>query len=242
MVLLGTVVNAAAILFGTFIGSFLTKIPDQMKNTVTKAIALAVVLLGIEMGMKSEQFLIVIFSLALGGVIGESFELEEKLNAAGNWFEKKSGKQTEGNIAKGFVTATLVFVVGALAIVGALDSGLRNDHTVLYTKAMLDGFFSILFTTTLGVGVMFSVIPVLLYEGGIALFATGIERWVPQPLLDLFISEMTSVGGIMILAIGLNLLEVTKIRTANLLPGIGVVAVLCTGVYYWHDLIMLFSF
>ncbi|HEU5138737.1 MAG TPA: DUF554 domain-containing protein [Bacillales bacterium] len=234
MVLLGTIVNAAAILFGTFIGSFLTKIPDRIKQTVTKAIALAVVVLGIKMALQGEQFLVVILSLAIGGVIGEWLDLEKRLNNIGYWLERKVGSRGEGgNVAKAFVTATLVFVVGALSILGALDSGLRQDHTILYTKAMLDGFFSILFTTTLGIGVLFSAVPVLIYEGGIALFATQINQWVAPGLLDLFISEMTAVGGIMILAIGLNLLEITKIRTANLLPGLVVVALLCGGLYYW---------
>ncbi|HEX7066035.1 MAG TPA: DUF554 domain-containing protein [Bacillales bacterium] len=234
MVLLGTIVNAAAILLGTFIGAFLTKIPERIKQTVTKAIALAVIILGIKMALKGEQFLIVIFSLAIGGVIGEWLDLEKKLNQIGQWLEGKVGtKNGNGNLPKAFVTSTLVFVVGALSILGALDSGLRQDHTVLYTKALLDGFCSILFTTTLGVGVLFSAVPVLLYEGGIALFATQINQWVPAGLLDFFISEMTAVGGIMILAIGLNLLEVTEIRTANLLPGLVVVAGLCGILYYW---------
>ncbi|HET7580529.1 MAG TPA: DUF554 domain-containing protein [Bacillales bacterium] len=232
MVLLGTLVNAAAIVVGTFIGSFLTRIPEKIKETIMKAIGLAVVILGIEMGMKSEKFLIVIASLAIGGVIGEWINLEDQLNRVGRWLERKVG-EGHGNVAKAFVTATLVFLVGALSIVGALDSGLRHDHTVLYTKAMLDGFCSLLFTTTLGIGVIFSVIPVLIYEGGIALFATQINHWVPQGLLDFFISEMTATGGIMILAIGLNLIEITAIRTANLLPGLVVVAVLSGVVYYW---------
>ncbi|HEX7064403.1 MAG TPA: DUF554 domain-containing protein [Bacillales bacterium] len=232
MVLLGTIVNAAAILLGTFIGSFLTRIPEKIKQTVTKAIALAVVILGIQMALEGEHFLIVILSLAAGGAAGEWIDLEKKLNNVGHWLERKVGTDN-GSVARAFVTATLVFVVGALSIVGALDSGLRQDHTVLYTKAMLDGFFSILFTTTMGVGVVFSAIPVLLYEGGIALFATQINRWVAPELLDFFIGEMTAVGGIMILAIGLNLLEITAIRTANLLPSLIAVALLCAGVYYW---------
>lgn len=232
MVLLGTLVNVAAIILGTFIGSFLSKIPEKIKDTVMKAIALAVVILGVQMGMKGEKFILVIASLAFGGMVGEWLDLEGRLNNVGYWLERKVG-EGHGDVAKAFVTATLVFIVGALAIVGALDSGLRHDHTVLYTKAMLDGFCSLLFTTTLGIGVVFSVFPVLIYEGGIALFATQINHWVPHELLHFFIKEMTATGGIMILAIGLNLLQLTKIRTANLLPSLVIIALLSGVFYYW---------
>lgn len=187
-------------------------------------IGLAVALLGIQMGMKSEQFLIVIFSLVFGGILGEWWNWEEKLNRLGRWLEKKVGGSGESGIAKGFVSATLLFVIGAMAIVGALDSGLRGDHSVLYTKAILDGFASVILTTTLGIGVMFSALPVVLYEGGIALLATQIERFVPREVLDSFIAESTATGGILIMAIGLNMLGLTNIRVANLLPSILVVA------------------
>lgn len=233
MVLLGTIVNALSIILGSFLGNIFTKIPDRIKHTVTQGMALAVIVLGLEMGFKSEQFLIVIGSLALGGVIGEWLDLEGKLNHLGNFLEKKVGVGKNGNVAKAFVTGTLVFVVGAMSIVGALDSGLRGDHRVLFTKAMLDGFFSIIFSTTLGIGVIFSAIPVFLYQGTIAVCATQIEKFVPQPLMDHMINELTATGGILILAIGLNLLNVTKIRTANLLPGIAVCILLVTAIFYF---------
>lgn len=128
-------------------------------------------------------------------------------------------------MAQGFITASLIFVIGALSVIGALDSGLRNDHEVLITKAIIDGFVSLVLTSTLGIGVIFSVIPVVLYEGSIALLATQINRWIPQDMLDLFIMEMTATGGLLIVAIGLNLLKLTKIRVANLLPSLLMVGV-----------------
>ena len=232
MVLLGALVNTVAIIIGTFLGTFLTKIPENVKTTIIKAIGLAVIVLGVQMGMKSHHFVIVIASLVGGAIIGEMLKLEDRLNELGHWIEKKVGTG-HGDVAKAFVTATLLYIVGALAIIGALDSGLRHDYTVLYTKALLDGFCSLLFTTTFGVGVAFSAIPVFLYEGGIALFATQINHWVPHNLLKSFINEMTATGGVMILAIGLNLLEITKIRTANLLPGLLVVTLLTVLIYFW---------
>ncbi|BCB06100.1 DUF554 domain-containing protein [Bacillus sp. KH172YL63] len=223
MVLFGTLVNGVCIIIGTLLGKFLHRIPEDMKGTVMKAIGLAVIVLGLQMGFKSENFLIVIISLALGAAWGEWMNLEDKLNALGAWLEKKIGSKKETSISQGFVTATLIFVIGAMAVIGALDSGIRGDHDVLLTKSIIDGFTSLILTTTLGIGVMFSAIPVVLYQGFIALFATQIHQWVPEALMDAYIVEMTSTGGIMIFAIGLNLLGVTKIRVANLLPGIIVV-------------------
>lgn len=241
MVLLGTLVNGIAIITGTMLGKVLTKIPDKIKATVMQAIGLSVTILGIQMGLKSEQFLIVIFSLMIGGVLGELWDIDGKLNAVGLWLEKKVGSSETGSIAKGFVTATLIFVVGALAVIGSLDSGIRGDHRVLYTKSLLDGFMSLLLATTLGIGVVFSAIPVMLYQGSIALFATQIDKWVPDELMNTFITEMTAAGGLMILAIGLNILEIVQIRVANFLPGILVVAILVSGAYYWQEIMNLFT-
>lgn len=240
MSLLGTFVNGIAIISGSFLGLFWTAIPDRIKDTILQAMALAVTILGIGMGLKSEQFLIVIASLAVGGALGEWWNLEEKLNSVGKWLETKVGKQDKGSVATGFVTATLVFVVGAMSIVGALDSGLRQEHDVLYTKALIDGFCAILFTSALGIGVMFSAIPVVLYQGAITLLATQIDRFVPQELMDALIVEITGTGGIMIVAIGLNLLGVAKIRVANLLPGLLIAVVLVFIVEKW-DSILAFS-
>lgn len=235
MVLLGTIINGLSIVLGTLLGKLLTKIPENTKTTVMQGIALSVIVLGIQMGLKSEQFLIVIVSLVLGGILGEYWDLDGKLNAAGLWLERKLGASEEGSVAKAFVTATLIFVIGALGVLGALDSGLRGNHSILYTKALIDGFTSLLLTTTFGIGVIFSAIPVVLYQGTIALFAVQIDKWVPQQVMDSFIVEMTSAGGIMILAIGFNLLNITKIRVANYLPAILVVGVIVTLLHYWGE-------
>ncbi|WP_066059789.1 DUF554 domain-containing protein [Robertmurraya korlensis] len=226
MFLLGTLVNGLLIVIGALLGKLLHKIPDRMKTTVMVSIGLAVVVLGLQMGLKSENFLIVIISLVFGSVLGELLDLDGKLNALGAWLEIKVGGSQQGSIAEGFVTATLIFVIGAMAIIGALDSGIRGDHDVLYTKSIIDGFTALILTTTLGIGVIFSAIPVMLYQGSIAAFATQIDQLVPDALMTSFIAEMTATGGIMILAIGLNITGITKIRVANMLPGILVVALL----------------
>ncbi|GAK11996.1 DUF554 domain-containing protein [Geomicrobium sp. JCM 19039] len=232
MVLLGTLVNGAAILFGSLLGLLLKRIPERIKTTVMQALGLAVIALGISMSLEGEQFLITVASLALGALLGEWMRLEERLNDVGSWLEKRVGSGGgESQFAKGFVTASLVYVVGAMAILGALDSGLRLDHSLLYTKAMLDGFTAVLFSSIFGIGVLFSLVPVVLYQGGIALLAGQIDQIVPTAMLDEFIIEMTAVGGIMIIAIGLKILGILHIKVANLLPALPIVFLLVMFVY-----------
>jgi uncharacterized protein len=232
MFLLGTIVNGLLIIIGTLLGKLFHRIPEQMKHSVMHVIGLAVAVLGLQMGFKSENYLIVILSLVIGTVMGEYFELEKKLNSVGHWLEQKIGSKSQGSISEGFVTATLIFVIGAMAIIGALDSGIRGDHDVLYTKAIIDGFTAIILTSTLGIGVIFSAIPVVVYQGTIAMFATQIDRFIPQALMDSFIVEMTATGGVMIFAIGLNLIGITKIRVANLLPSIIVTGIIVSIIYF----------
>ncbi|MCM3726857.1 DUF554 domain-containing protein [Neobacillus cucumis] len=237
MFLLGTLVNGLLIIIGTLLGKWLNRIPEGMKTTVMYAIGLSVMVLGLQMGLKSENFLIVIISLVVGAVAGELLKLEEKLNDLGGWLERRVGSNGKGSISEGFVTATLIFVIGAMAIIGALDSGIRGDHDVLYTKSIIDGFTALILTTTLGIGVIFSAVPVVLYEGLIALFATQINQFVPKELMDQFITEMTATGGVMIFAIGLNLTGIVKIKVANLLPGIVVTGIIVTILYNYHHIL-----
>lgn len=233
MVLFGTIVNALLIILGTFIGRFLRTIPERMKETIMYGIGLAVSVIGIQMTFETTQILIVIVSIVLGAVIGEWLDLDEKVMTLGKWIENKMPKKEQGtNIAEGFVTATLIFVVGSMAIIGAIDSGIRNDHNVLIMKGIIDGFTSIILSSSIGIGVAFSAVPVLIYQGAITLLATQISKFVPSSLLEFFIAEMTATGGLMILAIGLNLIGLTKIRVANLVPGIFVVGIVVTVVHF----------
>lgn len=198
-----------------------------MQQTIMTIIGLVIAVLGIQMGLESNNFIIIVVSLVMGTVIGEWLNLEGKFNRFGLWVESLFGKRAQkGTIAQGFVTASLIFVIGSMAIIGALDSGLRNDHDVLITKGIIDGFMAIILASTLGIGVMLSAVPVLFYQGAIALLAGVISTYIPTEALDLFIKEMTATGGVMILAIGLNIANLTKIRVANLLPAIIIVAIL----------------
>lgn len=238
MILLGVIVNTVAIIIGAILGQFFTKISQDMKDTIMKAIAVAILVLGFGMAFKSEYFLVVLFSLVLGGVIGEWYQLEDKLERLGQWLEKKVGKN-KGDVAKAFVTTTLIYCIGAMGVVGALDSGLRLDHNVLYTKSFLDGFTALIFSSTLGIGVIFSAIPVFIYQGSIALGATFINQLLAPELIDRIIADITSTGGILIIGLGLNILQITKIKVGNLLPALLVAIVLAIGVYYIQGFIAL---
>jgi len=235
VVLFGALINALLIIAGSVVGRIFKNIPESIKSSVLSIIGLAVALLGIKMGFESDNFIIMVVSLVVGTVIGEWLDLDKQMNRLGQWVESLfSKKRTDNNqisIAEGFVTASLIFVVGSMAVIGALDSGLRNDHNVLITKGLIDGFTSIILASTLGIGVLLSAVPVFLYQGVIALFAGVISSFIPDEALQMFITEMTAVGGVMILAIGLNIAGLTKIKAANLLPGIVVVGIM-VAVFY----------
>ncbi|MFD2368930.1 DUF554 domain-containing protein [Brevibacillus sp. GCM10020057] len=224
MILLGTLVNAAAIIVGALLGRLLSRIPDSIRRTVMQGIGLAVTLLGIKMSLGTNNFLLMIVSIVVGAIVGEWIGIEKGLNHLGKWLERKVGGGKEGGIATGFVTATLVYCIGAMGVLGALDSGLRNNHDILYTKALLDGFSAIIFTSTLGIGVMFSAVPVFVYQGLIALLSTQIYNVVSQSTLDAMLVELTATGGLMIIGIGVNILEIKKINVANMLPALIIAA------------------
>ncbi|WP_332650770.1 DUF554 domain-containing protein [Lysinibacillus sp. 54212] len=231
MVLLGSFLNALFIIIGALIGRVFQHIPEKTKETALSIIGLAVAVLGIQMGFKSENFVIVIISLVMGAIVGEWLDLDTLFNRFGLWVESilnkgKAKGAGNGQIAEGFVTASLIFVIGSMAIIGALDSGLRNDHDVLITKGIIDGFTSIILASTLGLGVLLSAFPVFIYQGGITLFAGIISSYIPEEALNMFIREMTATGGVMIMAIGLNIAGLTKIRVANLLPAILIVGII----------------
>ena len=226
MVLFGTIVNGLRIIIGSVIGLFLTKIRDKYKETIMQGIGLTIILIGLQMAFQVNSIIIVLLSILTGALIGEFFRLEDLLNRLGYWVGSKFTNKGENvNVSQAFVTASLLFVVGAMAILGALDSGLRGDHEILLTKSVLDGFTSFILTTTLGIGVILSVIPVVLFQGAIALLATQIEKLIPEVIFNDLLVDITAVGGLLIVAIGLNLLKLTQIRVTNLLPAIVMVTI-----------------
>lgn len=214
--MLGTIVNTVAIIVGSLLGVSLRRgISDKYKQTVIGAIGLAVLLIGLKSALQTDALLLVIFSLALGAVIGEILHIEDRLEAVGRWIGNRLGRAGEG-VSQGFVTASLVFCVGAMAIVGALESGLTDNHQTLFAKSLLDGVTSIIFASTLGIGVMFSSVAVFVYQGAITLTASYLKPYLTPAV----VSQMSAVGGLLIVAIGLNILDIKKLRIGNMLPGI----------------------
>jgi uncharacterized protein len=214
--MLGTIVNTLAIITGSLIGLlFKGGIPEKYSKTIMHAIGLAVVLIGLKTALKTDDILIIIISLALGSVLGEFLRIEDRLQQFGKWIGRLVSGDNDG-VAKGFVTASLIYCVGAMAIVGALESGLSGNHQTLFAKSLLDGIGSILFASTLGIGVLFSAVSVFLYQGAITLGASTLKQFLTPPV----VAQMSAVGGLLIMAIGLNLLEIKKLKIGNMLPAI----------------------
>ena len=215
--MLGTVVNSIAIIVGGTIGTLLkVGIPERFKNIVMQGVALSVMIIGISSGLQFNNLMVVIVSLVMGGVIGEALDIEGYLNKLGDMLQKKLSNDNSSTISKGFVTASLVYCIGAMAIVGSLKDGLSGDHSILFAKSVLDGISSIIFASTFGIGVVFSAISVFLYQGFISLGASFLEGLLTKPVID----DMTAVGGVLIFAISLNMLEIKNIKVGNLLPAI----------------------
>lgn len=232
MVLLGSLVNGLAIIFGSLTGSILRNISEKTKDTVTKGISLGVIVLGIQMSFKTTSFIAILISLCLGAMIGEGLKIEDRMNQFGLYLEKRYAKKNS-NFAEGFVTATLIFLIGSMGIIGAIESGVSLNHQTLLTKSVMDGFMSIMLTATLGVGVLFSAVPVFLYQGLIAILASVIMRYIPKELLDMLMIEISAIGGLMIFAIGLNIIGLTKIRVSNYLPGL-IILIGIVSVHYYY--------
>ncbi len=228
----GVLVNSAAIILGGCLGAVLRNISEEMKDTVTKGIGLGVVALGIQMAIQTKTFTMVIISLCIGAMIGEFFGIEKGMNRLGLFLEKKFAR-SNSNFAEGFVTASLIFVVGSMGIVGSIESGVSGNHATLYTKAVMDGFLSIMLTASLGIGVLFSPIPILLYQRAIVLAASVLVRLIPPELMTELMGEISAIGGIMILGIGMNILKISYIRVSNFLPGMLIMVLLMRVQYFY---------
>lgn len=214
--MLGTLVNTLSIIAGSLIGLLCKgNIPERYSRTLLHAIGLSVILIGLKTALRTEALLIVILSLAIGSYIGEWLGIEDRLDRFGRWIGSRISKDSK-SISKGFVHASLLFCVGAMAIIGSLESGLSGNHQTLFAKSILDGITSILFSSTMGIGVLFSAVSVFLYQGVITVTASVIKPY----LLPEVISQMSAIGGLLIMAIGLGMLEIQKIKIGNMLPAI----------------------
>lgn len=220
----GTIINIITILIGSSIGIFFgSRLPDRLKNTVTAGLGLFTTSIGISMFLQTEESLIVLGGLLVGAVLGEWWKIEEGLQNLGVWLESRFGRgddaEESNRFVRGFLTASLLFCIGPMTILGAIQDGLLGDYELLAIKAVLDGFASLAFASTLGIGVAFSVIVVLVYQGGISLLAAQLDAFVTEPMM----TEMTAVGGVILIGLAISsLLEIKKIRVGSFLPALAV--------------------
>ena len=215
--MLGTIVNAAAIVAGSLIGLLFKKgFSKKLADAVMTGLALCVLYIGVSGALEGQHVLAVILSMVVGGIAGTLLDLDARLKKLGDRIEARIKNGAQSGFSNGLVTASLLYCVGAMAILGALASGLRGDHSILYTKSLLDFISAIVLAATLGMGVAFSAVPVLLYQGLITLLA----QFVAPVLNDVAVADMTCTGSLLLIALGLNMLGVTKIKVMNYVPGI----------------------
>ena len=214
----GVIVNALAVVAGSLIGILFKKIiPEKLNAPIMTALGLCVVYIGISGALCGENTLILVGSMILGAGTGTLLDIDGAFTRLGDRLENRFAKgEGSGSFSKGFVSSSIIFCVGAMAVVGSINAGLLGDNTVLYTKSLLDGISSIFFAATMGIGVMFSALCILIYQGAIALLS-GLLNGV---LTESAINELSCAGNLIILAIGLNMLKITKIKIADLMPAI----------------------
>lgn len=214
--MIGTIVNVAAVLVGSSIGLIIhKKLPERLVQVTFQVLGLFTILLGIKMALDSENLLILIFSLLLGGLLGSGLKLNDGLEKYTDKLNSRFGEKNQ-SFNKGLITAFLLFCVGSMTIIGALEEGMNGDPKLLLIKSLMDAFSSIALTVAFGIGVMFSVVPLFIFQGGLTLLAMWLGSFFPE----IYITEISAVGGILLLALGLNLLEITKIKMIDLLPAL----------------------
>lgn len=218
----GTVVNSAAIIAGGLIGTFFNKsLPKRFQSIVFQAMGLCTIVIGITMALKMEYMLFCVLSLLAGGLLGELLKLDKQLDKLSEWIKRKVKIKNE-RFSEGFVSTSLLFCVGAMAILGAVEEGSGQHPNLLLTKSVMDGFSSIAFAAAFGVGVIFSSIPVFIYQGTLTLLVIFFGSLLSQTIIN----ELSAVGGVLLIGLGINLLEIKQIKILNLLPSLIFVGVL----------------
>ncbi|MCH7472588.1 DUF554 domain-containing protein [bacterium] len=223
---LGTLVNVATVILGSLLGIMLQRsFPERLREIVFQAIGLFTMVYGVHMTLKldgeAKHLLALVGSLLVGALIGEALRLEQRLEWLGERIKSRV-KAAGEKFSEGMIYAFLIFCIGPMTVVGALEEGIRGDHTLLFTKALLDGFMSIVLASTYGIGVLFSIVPLFLFQYGITLLGAGAQG----VFTDVVINQLTAVGGVLILGLGINLLGLAKLRVTNLLPALVVIVAL----------------
>lgn len=228
----GTLINIVAVLVSGLLGTFLGgRLPEKMRQTVIGGLGLVTAVVGMQMALSTQNVLLVMGSVLVGGIMGEWWHIEEGLEAAGRWLEDRVGGMGRGTVDQGavgersitraFVTASLVFCVGPMTILGSIQDGLTGDYNLLAIKSMLDGFAALAFSAAMGPGVILSVLTILVFQGGLSLAAMGIGGALGEVTRQTpWVIEMTATGGVLMLGISLLLLDLKRLRVANLLPAV----------------------
>jgi uncharacterized membrane protein YqgA involved in biofilm formation len=218
----GTLVNAAAVILGSIIGLiFHSKLPKKITNTAFQAVGLFTIILGVTMAIKTSNFLVMIFSIVIGAIIGEIIDIEKRINNFGEFLKLKLKTKNE-RFSEGFITAFLLYCMGSMTILGAFEEGIDGTPNLLIAKSVLDGFSSIVLAATLGIGVLFSFIPLFIFQGGLTIFASSMQSFFTEIMID----ELTATGGIILLGLGITMLEIKRIRVLNMLPSLVIVVIL----------------
>ena len=222
IVMFGTIVNFIAVILGSILGVLIhSRLPDKIKNIAFQSIGIFTLFLGINMGLKTANFLIMVFSIVSGAIIGEMIDIDRYVNSFGEWLKKKIRSKNE-LFAEGFVTAFLLFCMGSMTILGSIEEGISGIPNLLLSKSILDGFSSIALASSLGIGVMFSAFPLLAYQGALTLFASYLKD-VLDPVM---INEVTAVGGLLLIGLGINIIGLKKIKIINMLPSLIIAGIL----------------
>lgn len=225
--MLGTIVNSIAIIVGSCIGIFFSKkITAEISDVITNAAGIITLIIGFQMAFQMQNIIYIALSLILGGILGSWWDIDGKILSVGHFLEHHFGKkkgtgENESQFAYAFLNASVLFCVGAMAIVGSFKAGTEGDFTMLYTKSVLDGFMALVFSAAMGIGTAFSALSVFVYQGLLTLGSSYIKPWVSSQM----IAELTGIGGAFIIMIGINLLALKKLKTANYLPGLIVLVV-----------------
>ncbi len=212
----GTLINVAAVIVGGVLGLlFRSRLPERITHTFFQAIGLFTLFLGFSMSLKTSNPLLLVFSLILGALVGSLLRMQDRMESLGNQIQKRL-KLKGGQFSEGMVTAFLMFCMGSMTILGAIEEGLGNEPKLLMIKSLMDGFSSIALVAALGVGVIFSAIPLLIYQGGLTLLAA----WVGEAMSSVMIDELTATGGILLIGLGITILGIKKIEVLNLIPAL----------------------
>ena len=218
----GTIINVIAVIIGSIFGLVIrSKIPKKLINTAFQGVGLFTIILGIIMSIKINNLLIMIFSIVAGSIIGEIIDIDKRINNFGERL-KKLIKGKNDRFAEGFVTAFLLYCIGSMTILGAIEEGLGGIPNLLVAKSILDGFSSIILSATMGIGVLFSFIPLFIFQGGLTILASSLQFI----FTNIIINELSAVGGVLLLGLGISILDIKKIKILNMLPSLILVVIL----------------